>query len=78
MKQSKALIEIQKHGLPLPGTSEAETKVEYHMKTSHGTLMHTFSTEERAREWASEQLAIHGRNAPNAHLFKVTTITEQL
>lgn len=78
MTQSKSLIDIQKHGLPLPGASETETKEEFQIRASSGRIVMSFSSEELARNWADAQFKTHKHKAARVHLFKITTITEQL
>lgn len=75
---TQCLIEIQKQGLPLPGTTEAEVKEEFQIRASSGRVVMSFSSEELARNWASAQFKTHKHKAARVHLFKVTTITEQL
>ena len=78
MKPDKTLIEVQTKGLPLPGTSEPETKIEYQARSNSNRIIASFSDLELLVEWNSRRMAAHGNNAPVARAFKVTTISEEI
>lgn len=78
MKPDKTIIEAQKQGAPLPGTSEHETKVEYQIRSSSGRIVASFSSRELLDNWANAQFKTHKHKAAKVHAFKITTITEQL
>ena len=78
MKPNKTLIEAQKQGAPLPGTSEPETKTEYQVRSSSGRVVMSFDSLELLEKWSNAQFKTHKHNAARVHTFKVTTITEQL
>ena len=78
---NKTLIARQLNGEPLSGPlsgEKPEIKIEFQIRSSNNRIVASFDDEEKAHQWVRRQFHTHGKNAARVHLFRVTTIIEQL